>query len=89
MATLAAIKRRVSGSSSRPSKRCCSQSGTDAPQRSANLSNCGKRVIGRMPGTMLTPMPARCAAIAKAQEQVGLEEELRDGAIARRRRSCA
>ena len=68
MATFAAIMRRVSGSSSSPSKRRRSQSGTEAPQRAAKRSICGKRVIGRIPGTMLALMPAAGAAIAIAQE---------------------
>ncbi len=58
IAQLAAISRRVSGSSSSPSKRCTSQSGTLVPQRLANFSMCGKRVIGRMPGTISASMPA-------------------------------
>ena len=39
-------------------KRSCSQSGMLAPQRAAKRSTCGKRVIGRMPGTIGARMPA-------------------------------
>jgi len=43
------IIRRVSGSSSNPSKRWRSHAGTDAPQRSAKRKQLWKRVIGKMP----------------------------------------
>ena len=81
IATAAAIRRRVSASSSRPSKRCTSHSGTLAPQRCAMRSICGKRVIGRMPGTMLARIPAAAQRSRKRRNTVGIEEELRDGAI--------
>ena len=47
-----------------------------APQRAAKRSTCGKRVIGRMPGTMQARDAGGRAAIAKAQEHVGVVEKL-------------
>ena len=44
-------------------------------------SMCGKRVIGRMPGTMSARDAGGRALVAEAQEDVRVEEELRDRAV--------
>ena len=50
--------RRVSASSSRPSKRWPSQSGTPAPHMALNFRTWARVFTGMMPGTIGTVMPA-------------------------------
>ena len=54
--------------------------GTLAPQRSAKRCSCGKRVIGKMPGTDGRSMPAAAPRSRKRRIAVRIEKELGDGA---------
>ena len=79
-AIAAAISLRVAGSSSSPSKRAASQSGTEAPVRCAKLFACLKFCTGRMPGVIGHGDAARPHAVEIAEVEIVLEEELRDRA---------